>query len=177
MIQCSLSDRKRKNFSIIFNGINNTKYLTLRLDWLNSLWDCFQHFFLSVLKLCFLFPPRSLYVYGYSCPSIHLLEGRFWSLSQHLWVRAGSPWTSCQFITGLTYGDKVSFTLTFTPTHNLQCFNQLTKPPVCMFLVCGRRPEYSVRTQADTGRTCKLHTEMPWHGNWTQDLLAVRQQC
>ncbi len=29
----------------------------------------------------------------------------------------------------------------------------------CMCLDCGRKPEYPERTHADTGRTCKLHTE------------------
>ena len=34
--------------------------------------------------------------------------------------RWGTPWTSCQFITGLTYRDEQPFTLTFTPTGNLE---------------------------------------------------------
>ncbi len=34
--------------------------------------------------------------------------------------RRGSPWTSRQFITGLTYGDKQPFMLTFAPTINLE---------------------------------------------------------
>ena len=31
-----------------------------------------------------------------------------------------------------------------------------------MFLDCGRKLEHTERTQADTARTCKHHTEMPW---------------
>ncbi|TWW81689.1 hypothetical protein D4764_01G0015040 [Takifugu flavidus] len=30
-----------------------------------------------------------------------------------------------------------------------------------MSLDCGRKPEYPERTQAGTGRTCKLHIESP----------------
>ncbi|KAJ8409381.1 hypothetical protein AAFF_G00235790 [Aldrovandia affinis] len=33
-----------------------------------------------------------------------------------------------------------------------------------MSLDCGRKPEYPEETHADTGRTCKLHTERPWPG-------------
>ena len=41
----------------------------------------------------------------------------------------------------------------------------------------GRKPEYPEETHANTGRTCKLHTERPGLGRKrTQDLLAVRQQ-
>ena len=41
--------------------------------------------------------------------------------------RWGRPWTSCQFIAGLTYRDKQPSTLIFTPTDNLMWpINQLT---------------------------------------------------
>ena len=33
-----------------------------------------------------------------------------------------------------------------------------------MSLECGRKPEYPERTHADTGRTCKLHTERSLSG-------------
>ncbi|MED6262437.1 hypothetical protein ATANTOWER_019367 [Ataeniobius toweri] len=46
-----------------------------------------------------------------------------------------------------------------------------------MYLDCGRKLEYPVRTHACTGRTCKLHAERPEDGNRTQDLIAARQQC
>ncbi len=63
----------------------------------------------------------------------------------------------------------------------------------CNTLDCWRKPEYPERTHADTGRTYKLHTqkgpapagikpktlltlnERTWI--WTQEVLAVRQQC
>ncbi|MEQ2225524.1 hypothetical protein ILYODFUR_018356 [Ilyodon furcidens] len=45
-----------------------------------------------------------------------------------------------------------------------------------MFLDCGRKPEYLVRTHACTERTCKLYTERPSSGSRTQDLLAARPQ-
>ena len=59
-----------------------------------------------------------------------------------------------------TYRDKQPFTLTFTPTVNLESPMNLT--PFCMSLDCGRKPENPERTHAYTGRTCKLHTERPW---------------
>ena len=68
----------------------------------------------------------------------------------------GTPWTGRQSITG-PHADKQPLTPTFTPTGNLE-------PPInltCMFLDCGRKPEYPEETHASTGRTCKLHTERP----------------
>ncbi len=56
--------------------------------------------------------------------------------SRH-WVRVGSPWTSRQTITGLTYRDKQSFMLTFTPTSNLESPINLNY----MSLDCGRKRE------------------------------------
>ena len=51
---------------------------------------------------------------------------------------------------------------------------------LCMSFEVGgnrRKPEYPEETHANTGRTCKLHTERPGLGRKrTQDLLAVRQQ-
>ncbi|MEQ2240807.1 hypothetical protein ILYODFUR_018897 [Ilyodon furcidens] len=46
-----------------------------------------------------------------------------------------------------------------------------------MFLDCGRKPEYLVRTHACVGRTCTLLAERPPAVNRTQDLLAARQEC
>ncbi|MEQ2301481.1 hypothetical protein AMECASPLE_036505 [Ameca splendens] len=62
---------------------------------------------------------------------------------------------------------------THSPRDNLERPTDLTG----MSLDCGRKPEYLVRTHACTGRTCKLHAEVPPAGNRTQDLLAARQQC
>ncbi|MEQ2187774.1 hypothetical protein GOODEAATRI_008105 [Goodea atripinnis] len=44
-----------------------------------------------------------------------------------------------------------------TPKCNLERPANLT----VMFLDCGRKPEYPVRTHPCTGRTCKLHAEKP----------------
>ncbi|MEQ2284239.1 hypothetical protein AMECASPLE_019573 [Ameca splendens] len=55
---------------------------------------------------------------------------------------------------------------TLIPTGNLQTPINLT----VMVLGCGRKPEYTGRTHACTGRTCKLHAER------AQDLLAASQQ-
>ncbi|MEQ2268910.1 hypothetical protein XENORESO_018477 [Xenotaenia resolanae] len=51
--------------------------------------------------------------------------------------------------------DKQPCTQTFIPKANLERPVNLT----VMFLDCGRKPEYSVRTHGCTGRTCKLHHE------------------
>ncbi|XP_060783445.1 uncharacterized protein ccdc142 isoform X3 [Neoarius graeffei] len=57
-----------------------------------------------------------------------------WSLSQlTLGERRGTPWTSRQVIAGLTHGNNQPFTLTFTPTVNLESPVNLT----CMSLDCG----------------------------------------
>ena len=53
--------------------------------------------------------------------------------------RRGTPWTSRQFITGLTYRDEQPFTLTFTSTGNLE--SPINLPPAYMFLDCGRNSE------------------------------------
>ena len=64
--------------------------------------------------------------------------GGGWSQSQlTLGKRPGSPWTSHQHITRLTYRDKQAFTLVFIP---------------------HRTPDHS---QAHMGRTCKPHSERP----------------
>ena len=47
--------------------------------------------------------------------------------------------------------------LTLTPRDILESPVNLT----CMFLDGGRKLEYLEKTNAYTGRTCKLHTEMP----------------
>ncbi|KAL7850735.1 hypothetical protein SRHO_G00200840 [Serrasalmus rhombeus] len=47
-----------------------------------------------------------------------------------------------------------------------------------MSLDCGRKPENPEETHADTGRTCKLHTEripVTRPGNRTQALLAAAE--
>lgn len=47
----------------------------------------------------------------------------------------------------------------------------------CMFLNCGRKPEYLEGNHADTRNIHKRHTERRWPRNRIQDPLAVRQHC
>ena len=86
-------------------------------------------------------------------PSIHPLSvtaypiqgrgGRLEPIPADIWRRQGTPWTGHQTITGLTHRDRQSFTLTFTPTGNLESTVNLT----CMSLDCGRKPENPVKNQ------------------------------
>ncbi|MED6264018.1 hypothetical protein CHARACLAT_010358 [Characodon lateralis] len=79
--------------------------------------------------------------------------------------RQGTPWTGCQSIAGQhrdTQDKQPS-----TPNGNL---NRPIYLPV-VFLDCWRKPGYPVRTQACTGRTCKLNAEKPPVRSRTQDLL------
>ena len=57
--------------------------------------------------------------------------------------------TSPLFIVGLTYRDKQPSTLTFRPTGNLEW--PISLPRFCMFLNCGRKPEYPERTHSGRG--------------------------
>ena len=57
-----------------------------------------------------------------------------------------------------THRDRQPFTLTFTPTGNLESRINLT----CMSSDCGRKPEYPVRIYASTGRTCKSYEKQAW---------------
>ena len=83
-----------------------------------------------------------------------------WSLSQlSLGERQGTPWTGRQSITG-PHRDEQSSTLTLSPRVYLESPINLS----CMFWGVGRETEYSERTHAYTGRTCKLHTERPQPG-------------
>ncbi|MEQ2301959.1 hypothetical protein AMECASPLE_001549 [Ameca splendens] len=85
----------------------------------------------------------------------------------------GAPWTGRQSIPGQIRHrqDKQPRTHSFVPKGNLEKPITLT----VMFLDCGRKPEYLVRTHACTGRTCKLHAERPPARGRTQ--VAARQQC
>ncbi|MEQ2160052.1 hypothetical protein GOODEAATRI_029549 [Goodea atripinnis] len=89
--------------------------------------------------------------------------------------RQGRPWTGHQSIAGqhTDIQDKQPCKHTFTSKGNLE------RPvyPTVLFLDCGRKPEYLVRTHTCTGRTCKLQAERPSARSRTQDLLAARQQC
>lgn len=67
-----------------------------------------------------------------------------WNLSQlTLGKQCSIPRTSCQFVTGLPYRDK--------PTSILELPIYLT----CMYLDCGRKPEYPERNHLATRRTWK----------------------
>ena len=75
------------------------------------------------------------------------------SLSQHHRAKAGYTLDKSP----IHHRAEQPFTLTFTPTGNLE--SPINLPPAYMFLDCGRKPEYPEQTHADTGRTCKLLTE------------------
>lgn len=62
--------------------------------------------------------------------------------------RQGSPWVGRQPVAGLTQTDT---------THTNGQF-RLVGSLTSLFLDCRRKPE---KTQASTGRTCKLHTKRP----------------
>ncbi|XP_054652019.1 integrin beta-1-binding protein 1 isoform X1 [Dunckerocampus dactyliophorus] len=68
---------------------------------------------------------------------------------------------------GRAHIDKQPFTLTFIPMDNLESPINLT----CMFLECGRKPEYPEKTHAH-GRTCKLHTDLPDRSSRSPDCEA-----
>ena len=113
----------------------------------------------SILHPSSFIHPSSIY------PAIHYLyhfsfesHRGSWSQSQlTLGERRGSPWTGRQCFTGPTYRDKQPFTLTFTPTVNLESPMNLTL--TCMSLDCGRKPEYPDKSHADMEWTC--NTEKP----------------
>ncbi|MEQ2297242.1 hypothetical protein AMECASPLE_032787 [Ameca splendens] len=87
----------------------------------------------------------------------------------------GGPWIGCQSIAGQhrDIQDKQPCTHSFTPKGNLERPINL----IGRSLDCGRKPEYTVRTHACTGRASKLHAERLQDESRTQDLLAARQQC
>ncbi|MED6286356.1 hypothetical protein CHARACLAT_005146 [Characodon lateralis] len=68
-------------------------------------------------------------------------------LQQSMGERRGPPWTG-------------RHTLIHTSKGNLESPINL----IGMYLDCGRKPEYPVRTHACLGRTCKLHAERPRPG-------------
>ena len=69
--------------------------------------------------------------------------------------RRGTPWTSCQFNTGLTYRDRQPSTLTFTPTGTLE------SPITRQFLDWGRNsnsgPSCCEATALTTAPPCHPH--------------------
>ncbi|MEQ2293607.1 hypothetical protein AMECASPLE_035314 [Ameca splendens] len=115
---------------------------------------------------------RSVYIHSFIFYTVYSIVGHggagayFW---QSTGERRGTPSTGRQSIAGQLRDikDKQQSTHPFTPKGNLERPVNLT----VMFLDCGRKPEYPVRTHACTGRTFKLHAERP------QDFLAARQQC
>ncbi len=85
-------------------------------------------------------------------------------------VTRGAPWTSRQFIAGLTCRDKRPFTLTFTPTGNLESLINLTS----MSLDWERKPEYPERTHADTGENMQtLYRQALPQGNEPRTLILL----
>ncbi|MEQ2231961.1 hypothetical protein ILYODFUR_006077 [Ilyodon furcidens] len=78
-------------------------------------------------------------------------------LQQCTGERQGPPWTGHQSIAGQhrDIQNKQPCSHSFTPMGNLERPIHQT----VIFLDCGRKPEYPERTNARTGRTCKLHAE------------------
>ena len=117
--------------------------------------------------------------------SIHLsstpypVKGRRggWTLPQLFGQRWGSPWTSCHFITGLTYRDKQPSTPTFTPRGNLEWpINLLT----CSLHVFGLWEEARLpggKKHTDTGKTCKLHTDFENSFCWLHFNTTTVYKC
>ena len=84
--------------------------------------------------------------------------------SSHQWARGGvHPGQVASPSQGHTETNETNnhTQLTLTPKDNLETPINLT----CMLLDGGRKSEYSERTQAYTGRTCKLHTLQTPAGN------------
>ncbi|MED6289000.1 hypothetical protein CHARACLAT_031930 [Characodon lateralis] len=98
--------------------------------------------------------------YGYSVSqffSIPLLpQWKLMRISSSLWAGGGvHPGKVASPSQGNTQTSM--HTLIHTPKGNLERPINIT----VMFLDCGRKLEYPVRTHACTGRTCKLHAERP----------------
>ena len=100
---------------------------------------------------------------GHRCSrrfQVTLVEGR------------GALWISRQFITGLTYREKQPFTLTFTPTDNLEQSNI----PACLWIVGGSQStwrktsprEHVNSTQPSTLLLCS---------NSAKHCAAILQHC
>lgn len=66
------------------------------------------------------------------------------------------PWTEGQSVTGLTIIHRHTH-FTLTPTENLVSLIN----PYCVSVDCGRNQSAPEDTHSNTGRTCKLHKEMP----------------
>ncbi|MED6233716.1 hypothetical protein ATANTOWER_015528 [Ataeniobius toweri] len=81
-------------------------------------------------------------------------------LQQPTGERQGTPWTGCQSIAGLhrDIQDKQPCTRSFTPKGNLERPINLT----VMFLDCGKKPEYSVRTHPCRGEHANSMQKDPW---------------
>ncbi len=71
----------------------------------------------------------------------------------------------------MTNRDKQSFTLTFTPTGNMEFAVNLS----CMCLDCKRKPEHLEGTHTDMGRTC--YTKQTGQGPDSIQLLPGTQRC
>ncbi len=83
------------------------------------------------------------------------------------WARAGFTLDKSPVHHRLTYWDKQPFTLTLTPTGNLE-------PPISLLVFRLWEEAGILRgTHTDTGRTCKLHTERPQLSIEPRTLLLV----
>lgn len=91
-----------------------------------------------------------------NCLSSAGLWGAVVNPSWH-WEQWCTPSIGHRFIKRLTHRDEEPFMLKFAPTGNLQSPIYLT----CISLGCVSKLEHPEGTQADTGRTWKLHRERP----------------
>ncbi|MED6245158.1 hypothetical protein ATANTOWER_032270 [Ataeniobius toweri] len=98
-------------------------------------------------------------IHPFSIPasSVQGRQGAVTYLQYSTCERLGTPWTGRQSMAGQhrdTQG-KQPCTYPFLTKGNLERpFNLAV-----MFLDCGRKPEYPMRTHACTGITCNLHAE------------------
>ena len=108
--------------------------------------------------------------------TLYPVRGRGGSLSQHHGARQGTPWTSHQFITGLTCRDEQPFTLTFTftPMGNLE--SPINLPPVYMFLDCGRKWRKPMRTRGEHANSTQCTSTAPPCRPLTTVIITITTQ-
>ncbi len=117
-----------------------------------------SNLFLPYLFLTYFYFIKNIIKFTFYSVIIHwlypliLLQGRggLGSIPANMRWGWGTPWTSRQFITGLTYKNKHPFSVTFTPTGNLE-LTQSWNPsaafavwlPVDSDTASGGKPHYS----------------------------------
>ncbi|MEQ2243287.1 hypothetical protein ILYODFUR_005529, partial [Ilyodon furcidens] len=114
---------------------------------------------MCVFNIKVIFGKETTNCQSFSTPYSIVGRGELVPISSSLWARGG---VHPGQVTSPSQGNTQTamHTLIHTPKGNLELPINLTG----MFLDCGRKPEYPVRTHACTGRTCKLHAERPQLG-------------